>query len=31
MTDTEANKCIIHDSLVPKESKNTLRSPINFR
>ena len=31
MIDTGANKCIIHDSLVPKENRNKLRNPVNIR
>ena len=31
MIDTGANKCIIHDSLVPKEHRNKLKIPINIR
>ena len=31
MIDTRANKCIIDDTLVPKENMNKLRSLVNIR
>ena len=30
MIDTDANKYIIHDSLVPKENMNKLRNSVNI-